>query len=296
MERDALLLYLQNIRDLEVAKVRLQHILSSKKNALDAKLNDYPIVADYKSEPLKAERLRGFDDTLARIIMVAGAVILFASLLPGTPTEGFLIVLGLGALAFGAYHEFNNHLTDQRHREINEKRLEEQQQWNQAQDEMVQKNLAVHHEIREKYQTAIAPYEADLDKVEDLLLSFYNMNIVPTEYRNFAAICYIYDYMSSSQASLAEALLHEKLENGIQRLEGRLNAILDYLDDVLYETRCIRAENQAAVEQLISQNSQMLKKMEKAAQSTADAAEYARLASNYAHANAYFSLATYLKQ
>ena len=132
--------------------------------------------------------------------------------------------------------------------------------------------------------------------MEDLLLSFYNMNVIPLEYRNVTAMCYIYDYMSTSQATLAEALLHEKLENGIQRIESRLNIMLDYLDNVLYETRCIRAENQVAVERIINQNNQMLKKMETAAQNTAEAAEYAQLASNYAHANAYFSLANYLKQ
>ena len=61
MERDALLLYLQNIRDLEVAKARLQQILNNAKKKQDAQLSKYPIVAEYKETPLKAERYRGFD-------------------------------------------------------------------------------------------------------------------------------------------------------------------------------------------------------------------------------------------
>ena len=124
---------------------------------------------------------------------------------------------------------------------------------------------------------------------------FYSMNIVPLQYRNLKAICYIYDYMSTSQATLEETLYHEHMESGIQRLEDKLDIIAEQVEMVLYETRCMRQENKASVERIINQNSGMLNHLKNIERNSADAALYAELSANYSKANAYFSVANYLK-
>jgi uncharacterized protein (UPF0305 family) len=122
------------------------------------------------------------------------------------------------------------------------------------------------------------------------------MNILPNPYRNLASVLYIYDYMSSSSATLEDTLIHEHMENGIQRLEAKLDIVIDRMGDMLYETRCMRAENRRNIQTTIDQNNRMLESLQESNQNTADAAQYARLAANYSKANAYFSLANYLKK
>ena len=122
------------------------------------------------------------------------------------------------------------------------------------------------------------------------------MNIIPQKYRSLAAAEYLYDFMSTSQASYTDMLINVKLEEGIQRLEEKLNAIVSEISDLIYETRCIREDNKYMISQVINQNNNMLKSLQQTEANTFEAAQYAQLAVNYGAANTYFSLATYLRK
>ena len=56
----------------------------------------------------------------------------------------------------------------------------------------------------------------------------------------------------------------------------------------------MREDNRRQVERTISQNNQMIQKLEAIENNSYEASQYAKLASNYSKANAYFSLAKYL--
>ena len=102
--------------------------------------------------------------------------------------------------------------------------------------------------------------------------------------------------MSTSQASYTDMLLNVKLEEGIQRLEQRLDVIISEVSDLIYETRCMRKDNEYMINQVIKQNKEMLQSLQRSESNSVEAAQYAQLAVNYSAANAYFSLATYLKK
>lgn len=149
-------------------------------------------------------------------------------------------------------------------------------------------------------------------KVENLLSDGYNMNIIPSPYRNLTSIYYIYDYMSTSQQTLEQTLLHERMENGIQRLESKINTIIVQNEKLIFNTRkilesteevarnsrlMVQSMDQLAdyAETLVDSNVRILESCQRNERNTQQAAQYAAMASQYAEANAYFSLATYLK-
>ena len=101
--------------------------------------------------------------------------------------------------------------------------------------------------------------------------------------------------MSSSQATLEETLLHEHMEDGIQRLERKLNTIMDQLDNIIYETRCLRSEFKSSIQKTIEQNNEMLASLKQTESNTRHAAEYAELAANYGRVNTFFAVADYFR-
>ena len=176
-----------------------------------------------------------------------------------------------------------------------EQSMERYERQKEKAEETARENVNKRKEIETYYSRRISYYKNELNKTQRLLDDFYSMNIVPLQYRNLKAICYIYDYMSTSQATLEETLYHEHMESGIQRLEDKLDIIAEQVEMVLYETRCMRQENKASVERIINQNSGMLNHLKNIERNSADAALYAELSANYSKANAYFSVANYLK-
>ena len=138
-------------------------------------------------------------------------------------------------------------------------------------------------------------FSSEYSKINSLLNDFYSMNIIPVQYRNLASVIYLSDYMNSCEESFQMALLSTQIEEGIRRIERKLDAIASLLVQQIYETRCLRAENKVAHDRMDKQNRQMLDRLSSVEKYSSDAAKYAQLSSNYSKASAYFSLATYLK-
>lgn len=128
-------------------------------------------------------------------------------------------------------------------------------------------------------------------KVQNLLEKYYAINIIPSPYRNLASLYYIYEYMSSSQATLEDTLFHEHMENGIQRILARLDYIIAQNRQIIFQNRIMEANSQ----KIISNTKSMLGSLEKIEGDVSLASKYAQLSACYNEANAYFSLATYLQ-
>lgn len=135
-----------------------------------------------------------------------------------------------------------------------------------------------------------------MNEINSLLKSLYDMNILPSQYRTISALHYIYEYMSTSQATFEDTLMHEHMENGIQRLESKMDQIIDRLEDVLYETRMLRGDVQELARQndrIIQQNQNMICHLQEIQTNSKDAAMYAELGLNYSKVNTFFSGANY---
>jgi hypothetical protein len=132
----------------------------------------------------------------------------------------------------------------------------------------------------------------ELQNIGNLLRDAYSLNILPIQYRNLPAVYYIYDSMSTSQASLEDTLMHEHMENGIQRIMNQLDIIIAQNEERILLERSIEANTREAADN----TRQMLESMERTEQNTWEAAQAARIAAQYSEINAFFSTATYLER
>jgi hypothetical protein len=157
-------------------------------------------------------------------------------------------------------------------------------------EDRVAKNHKALEEKRQNWNARSVYLKRQKNEVRTLLNEAYSINILPNPYRNLASVYYIYDYMSSSQAGLEETLLHEHLENGIQRILDKLNTIIYQNEYRILQNQRIEASNQ----QLVSRATKMVNSLAQIKDNTELAAQYARLSAFYSGATAYFAYAGYL--
>lgn len=99
-------------------------------------------------------------------------------------------------------------------------------------------------------------------KVSVLLEEAYSLNILAKPYRNLPSVYYIYEYMSTSQASLEEKFIHEHMENGFQRIEKKLDVIIEQNEEIIFATRRIEANTDRTVEQTTEMLNTLQKSLE----------------------------------
>ena len=97
--------------------------------------------------------------------------------------------------------------------------------------------------------------------------------------------------MSSCQDSLKETLIHEHMENGIQRILEKLDDVIRSNEEMILRTRVLESHSK----RIIEQNEEILKSAERMNESNDLIVENTALIANYSKVNAYFSLANYLK-
>ena len=100
-------------------------------------------------------------------------------------------------------------------------------------------------------------WEKEKAKIVSLQEKNYNLDIIPAYYRNIAAIYYIYDIMSSSNASLEEIFFNEDTEYGIQHIADKL----DYIINLNYESAIQNRREEAINQQMLKMNKEMLKQL-----------------------------------
>lgn len=61
--------------------------------------------------------------------------------------------------------------------------------------------------------------KSDITATKEMLASEYDVNIIPTQFRNIRGVYYLYDYLSTSKQSLSEALMQFNLEAIKQKLD-----------------------------------------------------------------------------
>lgn len=107
----------------------------------------------------------------------------------------------------------------------------------------------------------------DYDKAQEQLDKAYGINIIPLQFRNIQGIYYLYDYISTSNQGLSEALM-----------QCNLDAIKQKLDNVIQQQgKAIIQQAQANVA-IMKQNQQILETAQATMQNTAIGAKYAQIA------------------
>ena len=293
MDRGALLLYLQNVRDLEVA----QNILKQQREARVTsyrnsyrEYNVYYTLKDYPDAP-EIEKTKLF---WGIVVLILSALFLYAVLHTEAYKETWVFsvwgFLAGGALIGKSLKEYS----EEKDTYIYEcKRVDRINNNIKATNEEYKEQLPVISKQREEF---CKEQDEKIERVDNLLATFYDMNIIAKEYRgNLAAVQYIYEVAESNQLSYEQICLQTKMEDGIRRVEAKMNEIISKVDEVILETRCMQNQQNEIASSLIEKNNKMLKTLQQTEQNSALTAQYSQLASNYAEANAFFSAATYLK-
>lgn len=319
MERSAQLINLRNVRDLEMAKRKIEILFNTEKENCQRKYNELNSM-DIKEIPAKevtsivGSAVKGI---LLFLIGGGAAALMIYQMAFGTSTKvtngtvtvngvkhdsyvishvpigmnGFLVFIAIMGIIFalvGLYFILKAFAD----RSENKDKIRNTKIYNKNEQLKVQQNAGLSQELEARWKERSQFLQSEYKKVVDSLTLAYDANIVPQPYRkNLAAIFYIYDYMSTSQETLSATLMHTHLEDGIQRISAKLDCIIEQNQEVIFQNRIKEANDR----QMIKQTDNMLASLQRTEKNTETAAQYAQISAACSKANAYFSLANYLK-
>lgn len=290
MDRTAILLNLRDLRDLELAKICVARKRQDDWQSYQREIDNLSAVQYMGVESEK----EGAKTVVALLIcgIVIGAFIAILSLFV---IESLLGVLFGGLIIWGSVKVFGDGNPFQDIVENSEIRAhnEKAHQHNKAEQARLIANQPQIVQLQQSQRERDAYWRSELQKVGDLLDGAYAVNLVPMPYRyKFAAIQYIYEYMSTSSESLGHVLLSTQIEDGIRRIEAKLDIIISQQNEMIFQMHRQEAQNR----QLMDQNEQMLLSLHRTEANTLEAAQYAQLSASYNKICAFFAIANYLEK
>ena len=282
MDRQALVLYLENVRDLEVVKSRINELWDRERYFYNEEYNNHPTSVGNKPE----EEEISIIEIVLFIICLAWTVFWLFGVIESSLTGGtiwaYLILGAFAAVGLAGIRAFLRHFhavkTNNKNNKENYNRVVR----------IAEANKPLVAKLQNEWNQKNNYYKSQYEKADAILSKFYEMNIIPIQYRKLSAACYLYDFMNSSQESFQMALLSNQIEDGIRRIETRLNEIINRLDDVIYQQRVMKDGQ-------INQNNRMIEHLKRMESSQRNIEEYSRLSANYNEAQAFISMAYYLK-
>ena len=123
---------------------------------------------------------------------------------------------------------------------------------------------------KERLINVLPLVKRDLKQTNDLLNTAYAINIIPAKYRNLCAVYFLHKYISTSTASLSEALNQCALDE----ISQKLNVLVAQNQELIIK----QAHSNALNKQLVRQNDEILKHAISIENNTALAAQYSQIA------------------
>ncbi|MCD7843756.1 MAG: hypothetical protein LUG17_03930 [Clostridiales bacterium] len=340
INRDALLLYLRDLRDLEMARYHIKNMIAREEANYQNTDSELQMTDFWEFRP-EIEQKYSWNGSIGFCILaIIVGIILFAVSIPGirlgSSSSDFVLFELIGGLILlfclllatvcvivviycivsivkdiSGEREYREKLekTNATIRAQNQENENRVRQHNAEERVRQERNVQLRAENQQEWDKRKQFLEDEREKVKGILAKAYNENILATPYRNLQSVYYIYDYMSTSQASFEETLMHEHMENGFQRILARLDVIVENQAEEIFYLRRIEAQNDEIISRLGSMLDS-LDRMERDNQNsfyqinatlgdirdnTYQTSQYAGIAATYSAANAYFSLANYLK-
>lgn len=150
-----------------------------------------------------------------------------------------------------------------------------------------------HRESIPLLQNLIVNYENEICKVDKLINKLYSVNIVPSRYRDFYAIVYLYDYFEGSrETDLGMALNTYVLE----QIKDRLDMLISQMSKVILNQYTMIATQQAAMEQAKQQHNELRRLLNRIAVSDEEQNIYLEMIQANTATIKYFTAAEYLKE
>ena len=136
----------------------------------------------------------------------------------------------------------------------NSRKRDEAQKNNAREEKRIADNQELINQVKSNWKKKETYIQSEYRKVYELKKNYYDQNILAKPYRNLPALIYIYDYISTSSASLSETLLHEHIDYGIKKIVERLDYIIKQNQAIIFNQHRQEARNQT----MIDQNQKML--------------------------------------
>ena len=306
MDRKALVLYLENVRDLEVTKYKINQLWGYEKYKYNSSLKSTSVKKPEPKESDLSYILYGVLLVICIFVFIKAGKYLTSGSDEGFFDEiiGGIIGLGACALSFGlGIISFMVVITTLLDENKNKKKYKSALVQYEKDLKIANQNKVYNASKQKEWEEINRYYSNEYNKADTILKDFYAMNIIPKPYRDnginknrsLATACYLYDYMSSGRESFQMALLSNQIEDGIRRIEAKLDEIIKRLDMVIYQQRVIRDENRQSVQRQVNQNNRMLDSLQRMENNQQNIEEYSRLSANYNRAQAFISMAYYLK-
>lgn len=275
LSRDALLIYLENLRTLETIKhesslsyARVKADVDKNKKIAEKAKNNVPVEPQKALYKQQENNIKYIVSGIFFIIMgIASVFALFDESIFWVFAGLFFIICGAFCIIYvicdkkevdeynaKVYANYNHEMEDYR------KRVEEH-------DRLVASNAEIVSRKEEKEKEFKKLLTDDYNKAQEQLDKAYSVNIIPMQFRNIQGVYYLYDYISTSNQGLSEALM-----------QCNLDAIKQKLDNVIQlQGKAIIQQAQANVA-IMKQNQQILETAQATMQNTAVAAKYAQIA------------------
>lgn len=109
----------------------------------------------------------------------------------------------------------------------------------------------------------------DIDDVKSMLDKAYSANIIPIPFRSIEGVYYLYDYISSSNQSLSEALMQANLE----AIKNRMDQVIKMQAIGIIE----QAQTNAKLDDIQNQNRQIISAAERTAANSELTAKYSAI-------------------
>ena len=142
-------------------------------------------------------------------------------------------------------------------------------------------------EEKERLNSCLPSLKNEIHKVEALLTDAYSINIIPSKFRNIYAAYFLYDFISTSTASLNEALLHCDLDT----IQQKFDEVIQQQEAMIMELAYQNALN----EKIVRQNEQILGHAIQTENNAALAAQYTKIAANNTGVVAAIQISEYLR-
>lgn len=139
----------------------------------------------------------------------------------------------------------------------------------------------------------IEEIEKELSDAKRILANLYEMNLIPSKYRNIGCAYFIHDFFSTSRVPLNNVFLHLDLD----KIQSELDTVINNQRDSVLQEAIIISQN----EEIISQNqkvfnelSDMNTTLDNIRESDIETSKWARIAALSADTCAWISLANYI--
>ena len=308
MDRDAMVLYLRDVRDLEVVKHWTEETIEQEGRRVNNR------VADLQNDKHKTFT-RSYDDAAEWVplginsfllcipVFLVRALILDTGILSAIFSISLLswvtpclLVIGVCLVGAGVIFFIRFFWEKMKTAQRNDEEKREVDEHNRNVDASRPARLREAAKLQEDWRVRRAELKSQHKKANELLGELYDMNILAAPYRDLVHVAYIYEYMSTSQATLEDTLLHEHMEDGFNRMERKLDELIGAVNRNSAEICRLRAENNATQRRRDKADRALLESLQRNEANTAEAARYARLNAGHSNTLAFFATVNYLEK